>query len=237
MLAEGALRNLHLDCHASSGGEAFSSRMLHLVADGLIIDDPDVGDCGPALAEGDRITCSARLGREIFRFGGVVGGHRWFQLNAEKRVPAVLLIDVTDPVVVQRRRYYRVSLAGHGATDVTCWIVEQEEVSARVCDEVSGLILDVSGGGAGMLTEHGERLAKLDGKQLWARFRLPGENESLIFRVALRHIRRIEVSGQFHVGLEFVEYIDPGEHQKVLDHLVRYVSQQERVELRRRKDR
>ena len=238
MLAEGALRNLHLDCRFEKGPvETFSSRMLHLDDEGLVIADPARRHINGSLDPGVRLICSGRLGRDIFRFACVVAGRRWFQINSAKRVAALLMTELAEPAVIQRRRYFRVSLAGHELSHMTCWVVEQTDDGARVIEEFSGQITDVSGGGVGVVTEHRCKVRDYQDKQLWARFMLPGENESMIFRIALRHVKPIEPNETYHLGLEFIEYIDPGQHTKVVDNLFRFVSKQERVELRRRKDR
>jgi len=238
VLAEGALRNLHLDCSVEGGGEeTFSSRLLHCGDGGLIIAELSNRIADGVAAPGDRLICSCRLGSDIVRFSATVAARRPYQLNPAKRIPALVLTDVSEPIVVQRRRYFRVSMAGHESADVTLWVVDALEDRSIVRGEVHGVVADLSGGGAGVVVRDVEMLRDLDGKELWARFMLPGENESMIFRVDLRHVKRTESGRTFHVGVEFDEYVDPGRHQRVIDDIVRFVSNQERIGLRRRKDR
>lgn len=238
ILAEGALRNLHLDCALGDVDDGtFSSRMLHY-ADGRlwIADLTHVGRV-TRHAEGRTLTCSCRLGRDILRFSGVIVGRRGFQLNARRRIAALVLADLTEPRVVQRRRYFRVSLAGHASADVTLWVIDPLDEAGSVQGETYGKMVDLSGGGVGVVLADASDLADLGDKQLWARFALPGENESLLFRVELRYLRPLDDRRAHHAGIEFIEYVDPGRHQRVVDDLVRFVSQQERIQLRRRKDR
>jgi len=238
ILAEGALRNLHLDCFLGDADDGtFASRMLHYGDERLWIADLTHVGRVTRDAQGRTLVCSCRLGRDILRFSGVILGRRGFQLNADRRIPALVLKDLTEPRVVQRRRYFRVPLAGHDSADVTLWVIDPFDEAGSVQGEVRGRLVDLSGGGAGVVLIDTAGLADLGDKQLWARFALPGENESLLFRVGLRHLRPMADSRAQHAGIEFIEYVDPGRHQRVVDDLVRFVSRQERIQLRRRKDR
>ena len=238
ILAEGALRNLHLDCVLGDADDGtFSSRMLHYADERLWIADLTHVGRVTKDAAGRTLTCSCRLGREILRFSGVIVGRRGFQLNAQRRIAALVLKDLTEPRIVQRRRYFRISLAGHVSADVTLWVIDPSDEAGTVQGETCGKLVDLSGGGAGVVLVDTADLADLGDKQLWARFALPGENESLLFRVGLRHVRPMADRQAHHVGIEFIEYVDPGRHQRVVDDLVRFVSRQERIQLRRRKDR
>ncbi len=238
ILAEGALRNLHLDCVLDQAdGGTFNSRMLHYADERLWIADLTHVGRVTKNAEGRTLVCSCRLGRDILRFSGVIVSRAGFQLNARHRVAALVLKDLTPPQVVQRRRYFRISLAGHASADVTIWVVDPFDEAGAVQGETCGRMVDLSGGGVGVLVADASVLADSQDKQLWARFALPGENESLLFRVALRHVRPLADRRAHHVGIEFIEYVDPGRHQRVVDDLVRFVSRQERLQLRRRKDR
>jgi len=238
MLAEGALRNLHLDCAIEGAAdETFSSRMLHFDEGILVIADLSRAGSGRSAAMGDRMICSCRLGSDIVRFTALVADRRLYQLNPSKRIPALILTDLSEPALIRRRRYFRISLARHESAYVTLWLVQVLEDRSVVCGELHGAVADISGGGAGVVVRNAELLKDMDGKELWARFMLPGENESLIFRVTPRHVKYIESSRTYHVGLEFDEYVDPGRRQRVIDDIVRYVSTQQRIELKRRKDR
>lgn len=239
-LAEAALRNLHLDCRcdSSDGGGQFQSRLLHFGPGGLVIDPPRKQGQPVELSPGQQITCTCRLGREILRFAATVRRGIRFRLNAQTDVQATLLDAPGRLEVVQRRRYYRVSLLGRSPLDVTLWPVGVgTDGKAAVAGEFHGRIKNISAGGIGALLKDESFFELAKDRQVWARFTLPEENESLIFQMNVRHREFIESSGMWYAGLEIVEFIEPGAHELVVERLTRFVARQERVALNRRKDR
>lgn len=236
-LAEAALRNLHVELQLPENKtETFGTRMLHLDGTNLIVDLPTSKGKPVKIPSGRTVTCSCRLGREIYRFEALVQGRDWFELNESARVPVLVLSNPTTPTVVQRRRYYRLSLAGRDTGPVKCWLVANDAETGRVevRKEFTSQIVDISGGGMCILVESGELPKDLKGVQLWVRFMLPGENESLIFRAEPRHFRKVDKSGLHRVGVEFMEYIEPGQHRQVVDHLAKFIAETQREHLRRR---
>jgi len=228
-IAEAALRNLHLDCFLRDEDTTqFSSRMLHLGADGLVIERPHHQGQALQVSDGDRVVCSCRLGQEILRFHAVVAEHVWFRLNQQAGIPAVLLCELSEPRLVQRRRYFRLALTNRRPADVTCWLVMTEESGAvRVCSKFDGKIVDLSTGGIGVLIEDESLLVDTTDRQLWVRFSLPNENESLIFRVELRHMQGGTGQGDCRIGLEFMEYVEPGREQAIVEKLAEFVMHHE----------
>lgn len=237
-LAEAALRNLHVDCVADRPEPAhFGSRLLHLGDEGLVLDAPVHQGRAVKLAAGESITGSFRLGTEILRFRCQVIGPATFRLDARFVVPVMVLRPPSSLELVQQRRYYRVDVAGRHPTDATLWpIMVDDAGEARVTAEFHGTIANVSAGGIGVLLSDPGLLEASRAGQLWARFALPGENESLIFRVAYRHGSFAEHCRQYLVGLEIVEYIEPGAHAEVIDRLARFVAQQQRAQFHRCRD-
>lgn len=237
-LAEAALRNLHVDCVADRPEPAhFGSRLLHLGDEGLVLDAPVHQGRPVELVAGESITGSFRLGTEILRFRCQVIGPATFRLNARFVVPVVVLRNPASLELVQQRRYYRVGIVGRHPTDVTLWpIMPDSSGETRVTAEFHATVVNLSAGGIGVLISDPGLLETSRAGQLWARFALPGENESLIFRVEYRHDSFIEHSRQYLVGLEIVEYIEPGAHAEVIDRLARFVAQEQRAQFHRCRD-
>lgn len=238
-LTEAALRNLHLDCmDAEDGFVRFQTRLLAMNDRGLVIGVPSNQGQPIELAIGQKITCTCRLGREILRFQTEPVGRTQHEVNPRLQVDAVILAEPERLETVQRRRYYRVSLVGRNPLDVTLWPVEVGlDGEAKVVAEYHGKIADISAGGIGVLLKEPQFIEQARGRQVWARFALPGENESLIFLMKIRRAEQVETSGLWTIGLEIKEFIEPGDHEVVIDQLARFVVAQEREQLNRRKDR
>ncbi len=226
-VAEAALRNLYVDGHVGDDPAArhFESRMLRLGLEGLLIAPPSFRGTPVDLNAGDTMVCSCRLGREILRFTAVVKDPACVATEGDREMPATLLSCPAEPTVVQRRRYFRLSLAGRQGTEATFWAVENSDAGAtRVCGEFHGAIQDVSANGVGVELPDGEPLQQLGDRQLWVRFTLPGENESLIFRVELKHVQAPDPHGSCRIGLELVEFVEPGQYQSVFRKLTQFVA-------------
>jgi c-di-GMP-binding flagellar brake protein YcgR len=176
------------------------------------------------LSAGQVVVCSCRLGQEVLRFTARVAAGDASPNATEKENPPLHLADIAELKVVQRRRYYRIGLAGRQPSGATCWLVEQRPGGLpRVCSQLEGQIVDVSESGIGViLVDDARLLEQAQGLQMWVRFTLPDENESLIFRAALRHMETSQ--GRSRVGLEFVEYVEPGQHQAVIDRLAKFAA-------------
>jgi len=225
-IAEAALRNLHLDCFAEDNGpRPFTSRMLHWEGETLLIAPPHHQGQPVRLDAGQHVVCSCRLGREVLRFAARVAPLTANGPDGSGPTGAIRLCELGDPQTVEQRRYYRVSLAGRTPTDVTCWLVEADgDGPAKVRSRFNGYIMDISCGGVGVLAKTDQFTESAENRQLWIRFMLPTENESLIFRTALRHIQPHEQEGHYQIGLEFLEYIEPGQHQETVDRLARFIA-------------
>ena len=224
-IAEAALRNLHLDCFLAADGERhFTSRVLGLAEGGLAIDAPVHRGRPVELTPGECVVCSCRLGREILRFTAVVADATRAP-TGQVGSPTVRLAEIGELTTVQRRRHYRMSLDGRQPVDVTCWLVElAESGEAGVCSMFAAQMADVSPGGACVIIRGDQLLNDLDGRQVWVRFMLPEQkNESLIFRVEPRHVQATDDGSGWRIGVEFMEYIEPGQHQLIVDKLARFV--------------
>ena len=220
-LADAALRNLHLDCSfQSDDGKQFSSRILHLSGEALVIEAPQRQGCPVELSPGETVVCSCRLGHEILRFPATVAGRTSYPPGSDAPASAVRLERLGQLTVVHRRRYYRVALGEHRPTEVMCWVVQLGQSGAvSVCSKFAGEMADLSQGGIGVVVKDKELLSDREGRQLWVRFTLPGENESLIFRVELRHVESLEEEGTYRIGLKFMHYVDPGQHERIVERL------------------
>jgi len=225
-IAEAALRNLHLDCFSEdSSAKPFTSRMLQWNGTELLIDPPQHQGRPVELLVGERVICSCRLGAEILRFTAAAAGRIRLPGDDGPGASAVRLESLGNVHVVQRRRYYRVSLAGRAPSEVTCWLVEPDESgSARVCSRFVGRMSDLSTGGLGVIVRDRQVLDELAGRQIWVRFVLPDENESLIFHAELRYAEALADGGGCRIGLEFMEYIEPGQQAAVVEKLGRFVA-------------
>lgn len=238
-LSEAALRNLHVDGQAEGDPpRAFTSRILAFNERGLLIGSPIHHGRPVELAPTQRVVCTCRLGREIFRFCTEVTSLGRHKLKPGLLVDVVVLACPAELTLVQRRKNYRVSLVGRNPLDVTLWPVEVNcDGEASVVGEYHGKIADISAGGIGVLLKEQDFHEQSRGRQVWARFMLPGEQDSLIFRMQVRRWECVESSGLWTVGLEILEFIEPGEHEGMIDRLARFVVAQEREQLNRRKDR
>lgn len=227
-VAEAVLRNLHIDCVLESdSARQFNSRMLQMTREGLIIDSPTHHGQMIDLAVDEKILCTCKLGTEILRFSATVKGGTTYQMNAHLAIPALQLSEPAMLSLVQRRRYFRVSLVGRSPVDVTLWLVDRDQAGkVNIRGEAHGRIVDISAGGLSVLTRDRAFVESAKECQLWARFSLPGENESLIFHVMLMHVRVIESTGMCRLGLELAEFIEPGAHSAVIEKLVHFVTTQ-----------
>ncbi len=223
-IAEAALRNLRLE--GLGGGDQdnpFKSRMLRMVSDRLVIEQP-VGESGLIeLAPGESVVCICQLGQEVLRFSAEVKGPTTYKLDQSRQMPAILLCRLGDPDVVRRRQYDRFTLDHADPMDVAFWVMELgPSGAARVCEEFHGTAADISAGGVSVTIEQIMWLRFLGEKQLWVRFMLPDQNESLIYHAEVRHCIKDERTGQHRLGLQFTEAIEPGQEQKMLAHLASF---------------
>jgi c-di-GMP-binding flagellar brake protein YcgR len=225
-IAEAALRNLHLDCFSEdNGAKPFASRMREWDGAELLIDPPQHHGRPVELAPGERVVCSCRLGQEIIRFTAVAAGDVCPGQDDQKRTALMRLTSLGGAQVIQRRRYYRVSLAGRDPSEVTCWLVAQDGSGvAEVCSKFVGRMTDLSAGGVGLVVAGKVAMDELAGRQIWVRFALPTENESLIFRTKSRYAEAVADGEGCRIGLEFMEYIEPGQHSAVIEKLSRFVA-------------
>lgn len=227
-LAEAALRNLHMDCSClAPDGRQFTARMIVWRAGELVGTAPAAAGQHVSLQAGQQVVCSCKLGQEVLRFSATVAVGQASPDGRGAESAQLHLTHITEPQVVQRRRYYRIPLAGRHPSSATCWLVDQREPGLpKVCSKLDGEILDLSAGGIGViLVDDARLLAQAAELQTWVRFMVPGENESLIFRAALRHTE-LTGDGRCRVGLEFLEYVEPGQHQAVIERLAHYAAQQ-----------
>jgi len=227
-VAEAALRNLYVDGQTvEEPARRFESRLRRLAREGLLIDPPHYHGEPIELTAGEMVTCSCQLGREILRFTAIVREPAYTGTDSGREFPAALLSCPDEPTVVQRRRYFRLPLSGRQDTEATFWAVEADPKGpTRVCGEFHGTILDVSAGGVGVALRDAEPIQQLGHRQLWVRFTLPGENESLIFRVELKHVQAPDAHGACQIGLELVEFIEPGQYQAIFRKLTQFVATQ-----------
>ena len=238
-LAEAALRNLHMDCRCGDpDGRAFTARMVAWQEGVLLATAPVAHGRPVALEAGQAVVCSCKLGQEVLRFSARVA-QRCQAAESDAGTPPLQLAELTPPEVVQRRRYYRIPLTGRQPSAVTCWLVEPARRDAgagspaedaapsgpRVFCKRDGRVMDLSGGGIGIVIDDPRFAADAQGRQVWVRFGMPAENESLIFRAAVRHVQE-HPGGGCRIGLEFVEYIEPGQHQAVIERLGRFTESQ-----------
>jgi hypothetical protein len=223
-LAEAALRNLHMDCHCPPpDGREFSSRMMFWRNDELVGSSPLAGGKPVFLRAGQELVCSCKLGQEVLRFAARVAGLQMAPDGVGTDKANLRLTQISSLQVVQRRRYYRIPLAARQPSQVTVWLVDQRlPGSPKVCSKLDGQLLDLSSAGAGLLLSDEQGLLEhAQDFQMWVRFTLPGENESLIFRATPRHVDLPQPEGR-RVGLEFVEYIEPGSHKAVIQRLANF---------------
>ncbi len=238
-LAEAASSNLRVDCaRQQAPEERLTSRMLQLRSDGLLLAVPTHDGRPAEIAPGEALICIFRLGPELLRFVSPVESFVSYRVKPEVHVPALRLTAPGTLEVIQRRQYYRVSLVGRAPVDVTVWPVEFDRQNRpQVAGEFHAPMADISAGGIGLLVTDEAFFEAIIGRQVWVRFRLPDETESLIFRMVYRHRRPLEEGRRYLVGLEYGAFIDPSAHAVVIDRLTHFVAQQQRESLNRRKDR
>ncbi len=226
-LVEAAFRNLHMDCYcAAPDGREFSSRMLTWHDGQLLAGLPRVAGKPISLAKGQEIICSCKLGQEVLRFSATVDAQKEGDQARGDKENYLLLSVKTEPQVVQRRRYYRVSISSKQPSQVTCWVVNEDGRDGQAqCEALQGEVIDLSSGGIGILLNAPGLLEQTESSQLWVRFTVPGENESLIFRAAIRHASPTGPD-QWRLGLEFLEYVEPGQHREVVDRLARFAAKE-----------
>ena len=211
-LAEACARNVSIDLHYSDRqGQSQTARARLLgCSDGTILIDRPWHNSKPCDLRGRQqvFGCFALCGRRYRFTTRVKSGHTEVCINKRKRITGISLDMPMGLEEQQRRRYYRVLVAGQYSVNVA--LVQADPNDACACPvgayRLQGHLVDISAEGLGFSTDL-QALAPLSVMdRCFVSFQLPGDDSPLNLYAEARHIRKIPVMGLGRVGLGVLKW-------------------------------
>ncbi len=155
-------------------------------------------------------------------------------LNHQKRVKGAALKLPSKVSQEQRRHDFRLSLANN-KIDVSFHRTDPDQSDSCPIDSerFEGRITNMSGGGLAIMLPVRPGIHFRVSERLYILFALPGVDERLVMPVEVRNQRRIHDDENLILGLQFRD--DPAINTRpLLQRIRRFISDQERAQLRRR---
>lgn len=268
LVKELASRNGTFTIHPEAGDEdnhelaalEYKVRLLHITDGQWIVERPFAKSGELGFPDGRSVYGIVQTDSHRFGFRTRVASAELFQLNDDRRVPALRLAAPRDVQVVQRRAYYRVPLAAASLPAVTAWPIRDlstvreaeyanerlhrldgsddapDPASARpdVGQPISARLFDLSGNGMALITDMANRPMFSEVNRLWVEFHLPGVD--LPIAVVCQVIRVSEFAKrELFVGVRFSFEYYKAHEIFVTDHVCRYAAQQQRLKLQRQR--
>jgi c-di-GMP-binding flagellar brake protein YcgR len=209
-------------------------RLLALQPDRLYVDRPDSG--AHLLVEGQRLEVFINTGTIRWAFATVVLERRaMLQLNAQQRIPAVVLRVPQEMTNNQRRRDYRVSVASRG---IACTVIEASRQFPYACDldamRWNAVVANISARGAGLLIHPTGPLGIVAGQQLFMDFCLPEVDGGFHLAGEVRHVRAVQDSNRYVLGIRFLP-LPTCQDRALWRTLNQFVVDEQRRKLRRKR--
>lgn len=228
----------------------YRARLLSVEADGsLWLQRPDRPGAVGELTLGRRVSVLAAEGADRLRGESRIAHVTPYRLNAQKGVIALGLEPATGVASDQRRDFYRVSTAGAGLDPVTFKPLhlpgsarptplddDAAEGDAELnAPDVTGEVVNVSGGGLGVSVTASRRLLQTlsPSRRYEAELRLPGDETPTPMRLKLVHVQPLD-GGRVFFGMK-LDLEDPAERAATEQRLVKFATELERRQLQRRR--
>ena len=212
-------------------------RLLELTDEHIRADRPSRNQQRGTIPSGRPITVHVFLRGARYQFGSVILDQRaWIQLNAEHRIPGIVLRRPNEMVRSERRFYYRVSLAGIAPVRIELAKAHPDHHDACLIEPgvFGGRMINLSAGGMAVLIDRRDLRTAKHNERYFLTFALPGVDEPCCQLAEVRHVQRIESSGSIRLAFAFARWggRNYGREQNILS---RFIVEQQRRLLRLRK--
>jgi c-di-GMP-binding flagellar brake protein YcgR len=235
-----------IDGHAKTA----KSRLLQMDETYLMIDRPTIKGGLAQIPDKSTITVSYNSGGDRYRFRSRVGTIRSVQLNEKTNIKSLEILIPETVERSQRRRDFRISLAGSGTLEGTLeplnWQTESagddpdENVTgadeSRIqSSKISVRLANISAGGVGVVMDHTHAHLVRAGEHHSIEFWLPGDDDAFQVRVEIRHVINRSATANTVVGLKFIEDPASGSFRAAIQRVSRFVAEEQRRQLRNRR--
>jgi len=242
LLTDAAARNLPavLTVKVGQSWATFKSRLLgsHPGERYLAVEDPE-HDRDPASADavqlGQNIGVAFRRGSSKYICSTVVDGRAHYRLNERVTMPCLRLRWPGKLQQLQRRAFYRADVPLDHEIPVRFWdggLARPHEAGKPASPLHTGRLMDISCGGVRVESDQDPRLK--DDQNVGLSFALRPREAPIVLEAVHRHTSRPEPHRYCH-GFQFVGLEMSVEGRSILNQISRFVSELQRVSLRRRK--
>lgn len=224
------------------------SRLLQMDQEHLMIDRPTIKGGLARIPQKSTITVSYSSGGDRYRFRSRAGKTRSFQLNEKTRIESLEILIPQTVERSQRRRDFRISLAGSGLLNGTLepWlepagddpdenVTGGDEPLIQRPPKILVRLANLSAGGVRVMVDQAHGHGFRAGDHHWIEFQLPGEDKAFRICVEIRHVSNHSTTGNSAVGLKFVDDPASRKFRATIRRISRFVAEEQRRQLRNRR--
>jgi len=210
-------------------------RLIKIENDEIYADAPLSADSKVTLSRRQPVNVHAQINGTRYAFATHV--ERVFttvDLNAHKRISAITLALPERMTEQQRRKYFRMSVAGHEdiRVDFCAALADQPNCCSIDAERFSGRMVNVSAGGLLVIIPISQRRKYVQCERLFVEFHLPEIENAFQLSAEVRHFRRVHDGTDTLVGFRF-EHDVPIPVERLIQMITRFVADQERRRLKR----
>lgn len=211
-------------------------RMLAVENNMIQTDKPQNLDRDVELHAGKTVTVHVRCGDDGYAFDSrVIKTATLVRLNNRQRVVGMSLALPSEVRSQQRRRDFRVSVAGNA---IGCRLFREDEEHERACSlnvtTVRATLVNLASRGFGAAIEGPQAREFAIGDRLFCSFDLPGDDEPIVIYGEVRHVRPIKQGRGCVLGVMTLDM--PGWTQNRYGWRInRFIANEQRRKLRRRR--
>jgi len=236
-------------------------RIVRLNDAEIVVEEPSMLGQTIALEEGRELVAIIAIGQNRWMFRTTILRRGDVQLNHQRAVTGLVLRMPDHVERCQRRNFYRVSTVGLNLPEVEVFPLldpasavfaetrsrlaaiasEERGVVGRIGAEgvgprLRGVLMNVGGGGVGLLIEPEERSAFESERLFWLRINLePHLSTPLCVTARMRHTH-IDSAQRLYAGMAFEFGLNPEHERFVVDQICRYVARVQREQLARQQE-
>lgn len=239
ILEQACIRNTRLELHyENANGHIIvaQTRALELTGSTIIADALSFAESGETIPLRRPAIAHLQIRRQRFQFATLIEeDHVLLAKFGPNSGFGITLRRPRSLSSSQRRAHVRVSL--HASEPVCIWLAQAVGSDPEGChiDAVHfvGRMLNLSAGGASVLVEDLPSNRAEPGDRYFLSFQLPGHSESYCLLGSVRHIRIVESSGSYRIAFAFKPW-NGAPLKRDQQHILRFIVEQERAQLRRR---
>jgi c-di-GMP-binding flagellar brake protein YcgR len=201
----------------------------------ICVDRPQLPSGSSGAGRALRVAFTLAQGRCQFE-SYVLAATRIVRVNATRRVVGMALAIPATVEVQQRRREYRLGVAGQYLVPVHCHEADALHDDRAPCNarRFDGRLVNVSIGGMGIAVVMRGAPTLSCHARFWCEFALPPEPQPFQVLAQVRHHRNILDGTTMLIGLRFLDWPDPVVG-RVERRIVPFIADEQRRQLRRRK--